>query len=307
MTDSTKSLQALEEFIVLGKSAPGAAAVANIQKCISAPNCFVFAELLELPNVQALSQDPEHVKWIEVLKLFAYGSYMDYKKQKSTTPTSLPDLTPPQLTKLKQLSLVTIASTEPSSLTYTTLQSLLDIPNTRLLEDLIISAIYASLLDAKLDTAAQRVEVSSTAGRDVAPGDITQMITALTAWSSQCDGVLAEIESQIRDIQNNALKSKKEALEYDRIVEDRKKHALTNPDNKEPKDGLGGLAAAAANVAGMGGGGGLGKGKRSVERDGFTGYGAGGDDEMDLDDGPFDDHGGARKNRRHNPLYRRKR
>ncbi|KAF3140889.1 hypothetical protein TWF569_008200 [Orbilia oligospora] len=278
MTDSTKYLQALEEFIVLGKSAPGAAAVANIQKCISSPNCFVFAELLELPNVQALQNDPDHAKWLEALKLFAYGSYMDYKHQRTTSPNSLPDLSPPQLTKLKQLSLITIASTEPHKLTYPSLQSLLDIPNTRLLEDLIISAIYASLLDAKLDTANQRVEVSSTAGRDVAPGDITNMIAALESWSTSCSSVLTEIEAQIASIQASAVTQRKEQLAYEKAVDDKRKTA--------EKDGS--------------------KGKRVIDHDGL-GLGPG-EDEMDLDDGPFDDQGGARKTRKGgNRMFSRKR
>ncbi|KAF3079355.1 hypothetical protein TWF102_006523 [Orbilia oligospora] len=278
MTDSTKYLQALEEFIVLGKSAPGAAAVANIQKCISSPNCFVFAELLELPNVQALQNDPDHAKWLEALKLFAYGSYMDYKHQRTTLPNSLPDLSPPQLTKLKQLSLITIASTEPHKLTYPSLQSLLDIPNTRLLEDLIISAIYASLLDAKLDTANQRVEVSSTAGRDVAPGDITNMIAALESWSTSCSSVLTEIEAQIASIQASAVTQRKEQLAYEKAVDDKRKTA--------EKDGS--------------------KGKRVIDHDGL-GLGPG-EDEMDLDDGPFDDQGGARKTRKGgNRMFSRKR
>ncbi|KAF3932734.1 hypothetical protein ABW19_dt0204954 [Dactylella cylindrospora] len=279
MTDSTKSLQALEEFILLGKSAPGAAAVANIQKCISSPNCFVFAELLELPNVQNLLSDPEHAKWVEALKLFAYGSYMDYKKQKTVSPGSLPDLSPPQLTKLKQLSLITIASTEPHNLTYKSLQSLLDIPSVRSLEDLIISAIYASLLDAKLDTAAQRVEVSSTAGRDVAPGDITQMIAALEAWSSSCSSVLTEIEAQISAIQASAVQQRKDQLAYEKAVDEKRKAA--------EKDGS--------------------KGKRVMDHADIGSFGAG-DDEMDLDDGPFDDQGGARKTRKGpNRMFGRKR
>ncbi|KAK6496739.1 hypothetical protein TWF481_001727 [Arthrobotrys musiformis] len=278
MTDSTKYLQALEEFILLGKSAPGAAAVANIQKCISSPNCFVFAELLELPNVQALQNDPEHAKWLAALKLFAYGSYMDYKHQRTTSPDSLPDLSPTQLTKLKQLSLISIASTEPHKLTYPSLQSLLDIPNTRLLEDLIISATYASLLDAKLDTANQRVEVSSTAGRDVAPGDITNMIAALESWSSSCSSVLTEIEAQIASIQASAVAQRKEQLAYERAVEEKRKAA--------EKDGS--------------------KGKRVIDHDGL-GFGPG-EDEMDLDDGPFDDQGGARKTRKGgNRMFSRKR
>ncbi|EPS37019.1 hypothetical protein H072_9400 [Dactylellina haptotyla CBS 200.50] len=279
MADSTKYLQALEEFILLGKSAPGAAAVANIQKCISSPNCFVFAELLELPNVQALQNDAEHAKWLEALKMFAYGSYMDYKKQKTAAPDSLPDLSEAQITKLKQLSLITIASTEPHKLTYPSLQSLLDIPNTRLLEDLIISAVYASLLDAKLDTANQRVEVSSTAGRDVAPGDITNMISALEAWSSSCSSVLTEIEAQIASIQASAVAQRKEQLHYEKQVDEKRKAA--------EKDGS--------------------KGKRVIDHSESMGFGPG-DDEMDLDDGPFDDQGGARKTRKGgNKMFSRKR
>ena len=84
MGDSTKALQALQEFLILGKSAPGAAAVANIQKCISSPNTYIFAELLNLPHVQALEKDgvAEHSKWVETLKLFAYGDYMEYKSRR---------------------------------------------------------------------------------------------------------------------------------------------------------------------------------------------------------------------------------
>lgn len=81
MGDNPKYIQALHEFLILGKSAPGAAAVANIQKCISSPNTYVFAELLDLPHVVALQNDgnAEHAQWYEMLKLFAYGDYMEYK------------------------------------------------------------------------------------------------------------------------------------------------------------------------------------------------------------------------------------
>ena len=42
----------LEPYLLMSKSAKGAAAAKLIQDATSAPGVFVFAELLETPNVQ---------------------------------------------------------------------------------------------------------------------------------------------------------------------------------------------------------------------------------------------------------------
>jgi len=42
----------LEPFLLMSKSAKGAAAAKLIQDATSAPGVFVFAELLEMPNIQ---------------------------------------------------------------------------------------------------------------------------------------------------------------------------------------------------------------------------------------------------------------
>ena len=42
----------LEPFLLMSKSAKGAAAAKLIENATSAPGVFVFAELLELPNIQ---------------------------------------------------------------------------------------------------------------------------------------------------------------------------------------------------------------------------------------------------------------
>lgn len=42
----------LETFLLMSKSAKGAAAAKLIQDATSAPGVFVFAELLETPNIQ---------------------------------------------------------------------------------------------------------------------------------------------------------------------------------------------------------------------------------------------------------------
>jgi COP9 signalosome complex subunit 7 len=42
----------LEPFLLMAKSAKGAAAAKLVQDATSAPGVFVFSELLEMPNVQ---------------------------------------------------------------------------------------------------------------------------------------------------------------------------------------------------------------------------------------------------------------
>lgn len=127
---------------------------------------------------------------------------------------------------------------------------MLDLPDIRALEDLVISAIYAGLLEAKLDTARQTVEVSSAAGRDIAPGDVEHMISILSAWSSQADAVLSDLDAEISRIYTLAAERKEENETYLVAVEAKKKKLLE------------------------------GKGKRGV------GEGGGDEMEVDEDEGP---------------------
>ncbi|KAL7274005.1 hypothetical protein RUND412_003107 [Rhizina undulata] len=240
-----RSLTALQPFLALANSAIGRAAADLVMQATQAPGCYVFSELLETPSIQ-------------------------------TNISNLPQLNDKHLEKLKQLSLVTIASKGPKHLTYASLQQTLDLPSVRALEDLVISAIYNSLLSAKLDTKHQRVDVSSTAGRDVAPQEIPQMIEVLSNWCKQCEDVLDDIDEQIKSIHRDAIAKKKEADEYERAL------AVRREAIKAEEKGV--------SLGTTGG-----KGKRVISEGADEGAGRGGwidDDEMDLDEGPFGDaHG----------------
>lgn len=72
-------LTALAPFLALSKSATGRAAADLVVQATQAPGCFVFSELLETPNIQKLAENADGVKHLELLKIFAYGSYTDYK------------------------------------------------------------------------------------------------------------------------------------------------------------------------------------------------------------------------------------
>ena len=72
------------------------------------------------------------------MEMFAYGVYDDYLQNKST----LPPLSPAMLTKLRHLTLVTLASNQ-KTLPLEILVNKLSLNTRRELEDLIIEAIYA--------------------------------------------------------------------------------------------------------------------------------------------------------------------
>lgn len=299
-------LTSLQPFILLAKSATGRAAADLVMQATAAPGCFVFSELLEMPNIQALANTDDGKKYFDLLKIFAYGWYGDYRgsvlppsRQKHRlTPHSPPDNTenlPPlsasHLHKLKQLSLITLSSQGPQNLTYTSLKGTLDLSSTRALEDLTISAIYAHLLVAKLDTKAARIEVSSTAGRDVAPEEIPDMIATLKNWCRQCEDVLGDIDEQVRSVQREAIARKRAADEYERVIARRKEIVKSEEKGGSGGGGGGGVGPGIATGA-SGGGGAAGKGKRVIsEGDESATRGSGGwgeDDEMEIDEGSFD-------------------
>ncbi|KAL9124235.1 MAG: hypothetical protein Q9217_006416 [Psora testacea] len=220
-----KALNALEPFILLAKSANSPRAAADlITQATSVPNTFVFAELLQTSNIQSLQNaSPEYASHFTLLQIFSWGTWQDYtckvpvsalgKRNRfpddiPATP-NLPTLSDTQALKLRQLSLLSL-STTPHLLTYHHLQDALSLPSARALEDLVISTIYAGLLTAKLDTLAQRVDVSSVAPlRDLKPGSIPQMVSVLEDWDSRCVEVLAELETHMREVRKSAMKERR--------------------------------------------------------------------------------------------------
>ncbi|OAQ73466.1 COP9 signalosome subunit 7 (CsnG) [Pochonia chlamydosporia 170] len=204
--EQTKALNALEPFLALSKSATSPRAAADlITRATSAPNTYIFAELLQQPQIQALSQNPDFAPHLALLQIFSYGTYQSYHE----TP-NLPPLSDAQTLKLRQLSLLTLAR-DRSNLSYDALQKTLGLTSARQLEELVITVIYAGLLHATLDPARQAIQVNSVAPlRDLSPGSIQDLITALNNWSERCTLTLSDLEAQIRNIQASAAKREKE-------------------------------------------------------------------------------------------------
>jgi COP9 signalosome complex subunit 7 len=183
-------------------------------RATSSPNTFVFSELLLTPQIQALSSSPEHAPYLDLLKIFCYGTYTTYKSS-----SNLPVLNAAQMLKLRQISLLTLAR-RPENLTYDCLISTLGLEDSQALENLVISAIYAGLIIGTLDPHHQRVCISSIAPlRDVAPTSIPALVDTLKEWSSRCSSTLSALELQIAKIKSDALKRHKDETEWDAEIE----------------------------------------------------------------------------------------
>ncbi|GES85943.1 fizzy-related protein homolog [Rhizophagus clarus] len=223
---SSSARQRLEPYLLLSKSAKGGACVQLIKDALAAPGVYVFAELLDMPNVAELQNNEQHVSYHTLLRLFSYGTYKDYKENAST----LPQLEATQLNKLKHLSIVSL-SEESRTIPYDILLQYLDIPNVRELEDLIIEAIYQDVIKGKLDQKRKQLEIEYTMGRDLRPGQIDQMLEVLSAWSQTSEEILKVIDTKIVQVRDAAIENKKQKEEYEKEVERLRKEVKSNSKN----------------------------------------------------------------------------
>ncbi|CAK7269098.1 hypothetical protein SEPCBS119000_003394 [Sporothrix epigloea] len=276
-----KAMDALEPFLALAKVANSPRQTADlVVRATSHPGTFVFAELLQRPQIQALARaEPEYAVYHTVLQIFSYGTYADYERgtapsssspptdamwqSLSQTPTApaaahaspLPPLTEAQANKLRQLSLISLA-TDRSSLGYDHLIQALRLTDDSQLESLVMATVYAGLVTGTLDPAHRVVRIGSVAPmRDLAPDSIPKLHAALCNWSQRCQTTLAELDDQIAGIRRVAAARAEESQKWDAQVKravDLEKRSLLNKE-KMGSDGSGvGKRPMTLNVSGLG-------------------------------------------------------
>jgi len=182
---------ALEEMCLLAKSAKGAAATQLITQALEHPSIFVFGELIDCANVQAL-EGTSAAPHLELLRLFAYGTWMDYKARAA----SLPALSELMAAKLKKLSLVSLAA-QSREIAYATIMADLELTSVRAVEDLLIECFYGGLLQGRLDQQASRLEVTYCTGRDIHPSEVAAMCETLAAWHKNSVDVMASVREKL--------------------------------------------------------------------------------------------------------------
>jgi len=193
----------LQRFVVQALKLEGDSLVEIIKQALDCVDTFVFAELLECPNVIALETTP-HAPYLHALRVFSQGTYLDYMDKKEC----LPQLTDPQMKKLKYLTIVTLAN-KINRIPYNVLLKELDVDNASDLENLIIDAIYSKVISAKFNHQNDYLEVEWTVARDVGSNDIDNAIVKLQQWCDSVESVLSTVQGRIVDAHLN----KQDALE----------------------------------------------------------------------------------------------
>lgn len=78
--EQTRALNALAPFVALAKSANSPRAAADlITQATSVQNTYVFAELLQQPNIQALAANEQFGAHYKLLEIFAWGTWEAYQ------------------------------------------------------------------------------------------------------------------------------------------------------------------------------------------------------------------------------------
>jgi COP9 signalosome complex subunit 7 len=124
----------------------------------------------------------------------------------SELSSKLPLLSTVQETKLKYLSLATLARSA-RILPYPRLQESLDIHVIRDLEDLIIDAMYQDVVRGKLDQQRSTFAVEWSMGRDTRTEDIQGILEALNNWGRMTGALLESMDNKIKKIKDEQAES----------------------------------------------------------------------------------------------------
>ncbi|WOK98697.1 COP9 signalosome complex subunit 7 isoform X2 [Canna indica] len=211
--------EVIDHFVKQVTALDAAASLANlILEATAHPSLFAFSDILSLPNLSKLKGTP-YSSSLDVLRLFACGTWKDYKGNAGSLPVLLPD----QVRKLKQLTVLTLAETK-KELPYDELMEELDVSNVRELEDFLINeCMYTGIIRGKLDQSRRCFEVQFAAGRDLRPEQLDNIVQTLTNWLGTSDNLLHLIQEKIKWADSMCEENKKHKKEIEDKVEEVKK------------------------------------------------------------------------------------
>ncbi|GAV82458.1 PCI domain-containing protein [Cephalotus follicularis] len=213
-----RQAEIIDHFVKQATANKDAALGSIIAEATSHPSLFAFSEILAVPNVAEL-EGTENTVILDLLRLFAHGTWSDFKSNAG----HLPHLVPDQVLKLKQLTVLTLAETN-KVLPYDLLMLELDVANVRELEDFLINeCMYAGIVRGKLDQLRRCFEVQFAAGRDLRPGQLGSMIQTLSNWLGTSDSLLVSIQEKIKWADTMSELDNKHRKDLEDRVEDVKK------------------------------------------------------------------------------------
>ncbi|TXT05930.1 hypothetical protein VHUM_03691 [Vanrija humicola] len=139
-------------------------------------------------------------------------------------PDSYPPLTAAHQTKLKQLTLLSLAL-QQRSLPYAQLTEVLQVESIRDLENIIIDSIYAGLLGGKMHHHEQVLHVDWVSSRDLARDDLVKIQASLNNWSTNTQNILAALDEQIARVRGQNLAEAEQNATYQKQLDQAFGHA----------------------------------------------------------------------------------
>ncbi|XP_012083694.1 COP9 signalosome complex subunit 7 isoform X2 [Jatropha curcas] len=213
-----KQAELIDHFVKQASVLKGSALGPVVTEATSHPSLFAFSEILSVPSVAEL-EGTENSRYVDLLRLFAHGTWTEYKNNAG----HLPELVPDQVLKLKQLTVLTLAEMN-KVLPYDQLMQELDVTNVRELEDFLINeCMYAGIVRGKLDQLRRCFEVQFAAGRDLRPGQLGNMLQTLSSWLATSDNLLVSIQEKIKWADTMSELDKKHRKDVEDRVEEVKK------------------------------------------------------------------------------------
>ncbi|KAK9475287.1 uncharacterized protein V1510DRAFT_371365 [Dipodascopsis tothii] len=220
--------QAIQALIPLATSPTAAEDL--VKRALETPDMYVFSDMLRSEQLMGnLAQAPDGAGYGQLLRIFAAGTWADYK-----AIDGLPALTAGQAYKLRQLTLASLAA-ETHVLPYATLLGALDLAAVTELEDLVIKAIYANLISAKLDTKNQQLHATPKLGRGLTDSKtLDDLCAVLDRWIANVEGVIGDLGAQQTAVRDRASSHARDAAEYNAEVERINKLIAARPETSTP-------------------------------------------------------------------------
>jgi len=185
---------ALAQFLELVGQSSASTLRAVVLKVLSHPEIFCGFDQLKA----IIKEKVEDSQLLDTLDLFSYGVYQDYSQNQDKYIS----LSEPQLAKLRQLTVlatvheacrngVSIIGYEPLAEALGT-----DADNRRTIEQVIISCLYARVLNGKLCQKSQQfnVAVPPCCSRDIKPAQITDILITLESLRDRLDSSNVRLE-----------------------------------------------------------------------------------------------------------------
>ncbi|RZC58482.1 hypothetical protein C5167_005775 [Papaver somniferum] len=171
-------------------------AVRAVMEFVKAPDMFQ-CDLLDMPAVAQLEQDGNYAWVYQLLKIFLtrrLKAYTDFQAENDTAMTEAGLVFEDCMTKMRLLSLADLGSNESGGIPYAMVANTLMIQDDEV-EEWIVKAIAAKLLDCKMDQLNQTVIVSRCSDRLFGPNQWVALRSKLSMWRGNIANVITTIQA----------------------------------------------------------------------------------------------------------------